>query len=241
MNSDNSFRRVLAGGLLLAMAAAAAAPDGSGAPGASLLWYEEQEAGTDSYPVRIIVNADYVRIDDADDNGDFVLLDRTSHTLYSVSREERSILVVDYHAHPLNLPDGLTLDAVQEADESAPAIAGRQALLLNLTANGTGCYHVAAVPGLLDAAVAGMADYARVLGERQRGSLHAVPAEMQTPCFLARYVYAPDWHLQHGLPVQEWDGAGYRRALVNYRAEAPVDPGLFELPEAYRRLHMDGE
>ena len=100
------------------------------------------------------------------------------------------------------------------------------------------CYRVAAVPGLLDDAVAGLADYARVLGNRQLGSLRTVPAELQTPCFLSRCVYAPDRHLRHGLPIQEWDDAGYQRSLVNSRAAAQVEPGLFALPEDYQRIRL---
>jgi len=219
----------------------AAAGGGAGPLTASLLWYEEQEAGTDIYPVRIVVSAGYVRIDDDDDNGDFVLLDRATRNLYSVSQEERTIVVIEYRAHEQQLPDGIRLDEVIEEDDEAPTIAGKRPLMVSITANDTTCYRVAAVPGLLEEAVAGLADYARVLGNRQLGSLQTVPAEMQTPCFLTRYAYAPDRHLRHGLPIQEWDGAGYQRSLVNYRAAQQVDPGLFVLPEGYRRVSLGGD
>ena len=225
-------------GLLLDVAGPVCAQEGAAPPAASMLWYEEKEAGTDIYPVRIIVSAGFVRIDDDDDNGDFVLLDRGTHNLYSVSHEERSILVVEYHPHKQRLPEDIHLDAVIEQDASAPPVAGKQPLLVSLTADGTTCYRVAAVPGLLQDAVAGLADYARVLGNRQLGSLQTVPSEMQTPCFLSRYVYAPDRHLQYGLPIQEWDGAGYQRSLVNFRAVAQIEPGLFVLPQDYRRIGL---
>jgi hypothetical protein len=223
-------------GLLPAIAVPLPAQEDTAPLTASMLWYEEQEAGTDLYPLRIIVSAGYVRIDDDDDAGDFVLMDRATRDMYSVSRRERSILVVTYRPREGRLPDGIRLGEVVEADDTAPAIAGQQPLLVRLTANDTTCYHVAAVPGLLEEAVAGLAEYARALGNRQIGSLQTVPASMQTPCFLARYVYAPDRHLQHGLPIQEWDEAGYRRALVNFRADVQVEPGLFEIPDDYLRI-----
>jgi len=236
--------RMIAIGLALCLAGLSytvhAAPAGAGPLTATLLWYEEQEAGTDTYPVRIIVSTGFVRIDDADDNGDFVLLDRANRNLYSVSHEDRSILVIAYRAHARELPAGLRLDEEIEADDAAPSIAGRRPLLVSLRANDTICYRVAAVPGLLDDAVAGLAEYARVLGNRQRGNLSSVPAEMQTPCFLSGYVYAPDRHLRHGLPIQEWDQAGYRRALVDYRSGEQVAQELFELPEGYQRIRLEG-
>jgi hypothetical protein len=227
-------------GLSHAAAHAAAAGDGAGPLTATLLWYEEKEPGTDVYPVRIIVSTGFVRIDDDDDNGGFVLLDRASRDLYSVDPEEQTILVFGYRDHEQQPPADLRLDEEIEADDAAPAIAGRRPLLISLKANDTICYRVAAVPGLLDDAVAGLAEYARVLGNRQLGDLQSVPAEMQTPCFLSRYAYAPDRHLRHGLPIQVWDQAGYQRALVNFRSGEQVDPGLLKLPAHYRRMQMEG-
>jgi hypothetical protein len=225
-------------GLLLAAADPLPAREGGESITASLLWYEEKEAGTDIYPVRIIVSAGYVRIDDADDEGDFVLLDRATRKLYSISREERSILVIENRPREQRLPEEIRLGEVVEEDDAAPAVAGKRPLLIRFTANDTTCYQVAAVPGLLEDAVAGLADYARVLGNRQLGSLQTVPVEMQTPCFLSRYVYTPDRHLRHGLPIQEWDDTGYQRALVDFRAGELVEPGLFTLPEDYRRISL---
>lgn len=226
-------------GMRLTVAGAAGRPESATPLTASVLWYEEQEAGTDLYPIRIMVSTGFVRIDDDDDNGDFVLLDRGTHQIYSVNREEQSILVIAHQPGDQRLPESVRLDEVIEEDDTAPAIDGKRPLLISFTANDTLCYRVAAVPGLLDAAVAGLVDYARALGNRQQGSLQSVPAEMQTPCFLSRYVYAPDRHLAHGLPIQEWDEAGYRRALVNYRSGQQVDPQLFVLPEGYRRLQLN--
>lgn len=214
------------------------AQKGAGTIRADLLWYDEQEPGTEVYPVRIIVSRGFVRIDDDDDIGDFVLLDRATFDLYTVTREEHSILTIPFRHLEPRLPDDLRLDDVIDRDERAPAVDGKQPQMVSLRANGETCYHVAAVPDLLVEAVAGLTDYARALGNRQFGNLRTVPADQQTPCFLAHYVYAPDRHLQHGLPVLEWDDAGYRRALVNYRARETVDAALFVLPAGYERVTL---
>jgi hypothetical protein len=214
------------------------AQEAAGTLRADLLWYDEQEPGTEVYPVRIIVSRGFVRIDDAADDGDFALLDRATLDLYTVTHEERSILEIPYRHLEPHRPDDLRLDEVIDRDERAPAIAGKTPLLVSLRANGDTCYHVAAVPGLLEAAVAGLAEYARALGNRQFGNLRTVPADMQTPCFLAHYVYAPARHLQHGLPVLEWDDSGYRRALISYRADEAVAATLFVLPEGYDRVTL---
>ena len=62
--------------------------------GVNILSYEEREAGTDSYIVRVLVSPGYVHFDDGYAASDFALLDRRSRTVFSVSHEDRSILVI---------------------------------------------------------------------------------------------------------------------------------------------------
>ena len=77
------------------------------------------------------------------------------------------------------------------------------------------------------------------LASEHKRLLSHVPADTHEVCDIARNVFAPDRHLRCGLPVQEWDQAGYRRALLDVDIDYPVDPGLFVLPEGSRRYSMD--
>ena len=43
-------------------------------------WFEEQEPGVAAYPVRVLVGAAHVRIDDNRDDGDYILFERQSAT-----------------------------------------------------------------------------------------------------------------------------------------------------------------
>jgi hypothetical protein len=202
----------------------------------TLLNYQEQEAGVQPYPLRIFVNARFLRFDDGFDASDFMLMDRDTRTIYSVSHEERSILVIPDHPAADALPAGIELSEVHDADTDAPKIAGKQPEYIRFLTNGTICYHAIVVPGLLQQASAALAEYATALGNRQFSDMSSVPAEMQTPCFLSRRVYTPARHLLAGLPVSEWDETGYRRTLVDYRETATVGTQLFELPEDYERF-----
>jgi hypothetical protein len=204
----------------------------------SILTYAEQEAGIDPYPVRILTSTDYVRLDDGYDESDYVLFDRHSRTLYSVSHENRSVLEISNHPFDGPLPEDLTLSEIPLMDTQAPAIAGKQPLHTVYLANGTPCYQAISVSGLLDQAVAGMAEYAAALGERQLNNMQSVPDAMRTPCFLSRYVYAPGAHLTHGLPVQVWDEAGFSRSLTDFQSGETIDAALFGLPEDYDRIQM---
>ena len=236
-------RRALAGIMVAALLAAGcdkAETPANQSTTVNLLLYQEQEAGIEPYPVRIMVNPAFVRFDDGYAGSDFMLMERATRTIYNVSHEERSILVIANPPLASGLPDELSLSEVRETDASAPLIAGKQPVHIRFLANGEECYQALVVPGLLPEATAGLAEFAVLLGERQRGDLQLVPADMQTPCFLARYAYAPERHLQEGLPVQEWDAAGYRRSLTDFRREETVSRGLFELPLDYERLQLGG-
>lgn len=206
----------------------------------SQLLYQEQEAGIEPYPVRIMVTPEFVRFDDGYDGSDFMLLERASRTIYNVSHEEHRILVIANPPVAPGLPEALSLSEARETDPSAPLIEGKQPVLIRFLANGDECYQAIVIPGLLPEATAGLVEFAVILGERQRVDLQSVPTDMQTPCFLARYAYAPERHLQAGLPLEEWDAAGYHRTLADFRAGEAVSRELFKLPSDYERMQLGG-
>ena len=225
--------------IMLLFIAGCSQSDASRATGVTLLTYTEQEAGVEPYPLRILVNAQFMRFDDGYDAGNFMLMDRDTRTVYSVSHEDKSILVLADYPDTAAIPAGIALAEERDADADAPQIAGTQPVYIRFLANGAVCYHAVVVPGLLDQVSAALAEYATILGNRQFSDMDSVPEDMRTPCFLSRYVYTPARHLHDGLPVSEWDEAGYRRTLVDYRENATVDAALFELPEGYERFRLD--
>lgn len=207
--------------------------------GVSIILFEEQEAGIDPYPVRVLVNPEYVRYDDGYDESDFVLLDRDSRTLFSVAHENRSVLEIRNHPFSGSLPTDITLTEERIEDDNAPTIAGKQPVHFRYLANGTPCYQTISVSGLLKKAVAGLIEYETALGERQLDNLQSVPETMQTPCFLSRYAYAPERHFTHGLPVQIWDKNGFHRSLTDFHESETVAAELFEVPDSYERLLLE--
>jgi hypothetical protein len=224
--------------LIVLLAAGCTQPAGESTDQATvtLLNYQEQEAGVQPYPLRILVNSGFLRFDDGFDASDFMLMERATQTIYSVSHEDRSILIISGYPGVDALPAGIELSEVRDVDTAAPKIAGKHPEYIRFLANGTVCYHAIVVPGLLPQASAALAEYATMLGNRQYSDMTSVPAEMQTPCFLSRYVYTPARHVLAGLAISEWDESGYRRTLVDYRENATVSADLFELPEDYERF-----
>ncbi len=206
---------------------------------ATVLWFEEREPGVAPYRTRMIVVRDFVRMDDGGAEDDFVLFDRRSGAIHSVSHEDRTVLDVASRPVERKPPYALELTESRDPVEDAPKIAGRTPEHLRFEVNGTLCYEVIAVPGLLDDAVVALRQYHRSLAGEQALTLDWTPVEMQTPCMLANVVFHPARHLAYGFPVQEWDYRGYARALSDYREGVEVNPGLFQLPEGYRHYSLE--
>jgi len=206
----------------------------------TLLTYQEQEAGVEPYPLRILVNEQFLRFDDGYDASDFMLMERNTQTVYSVSHEDQSILVIGNYPAAAAAPEAIVLSEERDIDPAAPEIAGKQPEYIRFLASGTVCYHAVVAPGLLEQVSVALAEYATALANRQFSDMASVPEERQTPCFLSRYVYTPARHLRHGLPISEWDESGYRRTLVDFREGETVAAGLFALPDGYERFRPGG-
>jgi len=200
--------------------------------------YMEKEPGTEPYAVRILVSPAYVRLDDGYDESDFVLLDRKSRQLYSIVHDDQSVLVINNQVINAALPDTLKLTVESSTDDDAPAIAGKQPRHIKYLANEETCRESVSVDGIMQAAVTGMQEFATALGERQFNNMFSVPADMQTPCFLSRYVYASGRLYDNGLPIQIWDASGFYRALTDFSDEDSVAESLFEVPDSYQQLSM---
>ncbi len=230
---DNAFAMRLLALLLVLLFGGCSQPDGGAQSTVTLLNYQEQEAGIEPYPLRVLVNEHFLRFDDGYDASNFMLMDRDTQTVYSVSHEDQSILVISGYPAAGAAPAEIVLTEEREADTAAPEIEGKQPLFIRFLASGAVCYHAVVVPGLLEQVRVALAEYATALGNRQFSDMASVPEEMQTPCFMSRYVYSPARHLQNGLPISEWDEEGYRRTLVDFREGEKVAADLFALPDGY--------
>lgn len=197
----------------------------------TILWYLEHEAGVESYEVRYLVSRDYLRSDEGNGDSGYVLFDRSSRQVYNVVPEDNSILRIDGDAELPSAPAELSIEVLQSVDENAPKIGGRLPLLLELKAGGSLCATAMVAPDYLPDAGIAMRQFTVALSVQQLGSLDRYPVEYRTPCFLARSVYASNFHNSLGLLLAEWDVEGRRRELVRVETDVVLDETLFELPE----------
>lgn len=205
---------------------------------ATLLLFQEKEKGVPAYGSRVLVTADYLRMDDGNDQGDFLLYDRNKRTIYSVANDDQTILEISYHPVTIEPPYALELVTKSDTDESAPTIGDTKAVHTTFSVNSRRCYDVVSVPGLLDDAAAALGEYATALAGEQARNLYKTPVEFQDPCMLSNLIFNAEDHFTPGFPIQEWSYNGYSRELMDYQLDFPSRKALFVLPADYQHYQL---
>lgn len=200
---------------------------------ATVLQFREREPGLDPYVTRMLITGEFVRVDEGDDQGGYVLFDRAERTLYNIMHENRAVLIVrpDLDSVPGAPVPELRREPFPVPD--APAIAGHAPMGYRLMAGDAICSETIVVPGLLPEAAAAMVEFHSLLGKQSLSTLENTPVEMRTPCFLARHVLAPAWQWELGFMIRGWDDRGIGIDLLDFRERVPVQDSLFEVPADY--------
>ncbi|MFQ5645105.1 MAG: hypothetical protein ACE5FQ_15620 [Thiogranum sp.] len=221
--------------LLLASAISHAAMNGS------ILWYLEQEAGIEPYKVRYLVTDGFMRSDEGDGKGGFALFNRKTKQVYSVVPEDRTMLRINGQGQVPAIPRQLNVSIKQSVDAKAPRVADKAPVTVELLAGDELCYTAVVVPGFPGPARAAFQEFAESLAVQQMRTLENTPVQYRTPCFLSRYLYAADFHVQRGVPLVEWNDQGERRELIDYQIGVELDERLFVLPEGYELIRAAGQ
>jgi hypothetical protein len=206
---------------------------------ATALYFEESERGVDPYGSRMLINADFLRLDDGMDGSDFILYDRNARVIYSVAHAEKNILRINHHPVEIEPPYELKLVDDLRKDGSAPLIGTGQPEHHVYMVNSQRCFDAVLVPGVLDEEAKALSEYLEVLAGEQARNLFKTPVEFQGPCMLSNLIFNAGKHLERGFPIQETSNTGYSRYLVDYRKGEGIDPGLFTLPADYGRFTLE--
>ncbi len=214
-------------------AAAQAAVSGK----ATVLVFSQQDEGSRPYEARMLVTPQYLRLDNGSDRGGFILLNRATRTVYSVSRSDHTILVIRPQKIHFPRPAGFRQRVVRDKG-SYPEIAGKKVVHYTFLTDGKRCFDVYAAAGLLPDAVAALREYQQVLVGEQAVTEARTPPSVRSVCDLSRYIFRPARYLRYGFPVRQTDNSGATRELLSYHRAVPVAPGLFTLPPHYRRYSI---
>ncbi len=242
MKQGSDVRNLLIALMVSGLAACAAnAPAPQTAPPATpdgmVLMFSETQPDAETGTTRMLVNSDFLRIDEGPDSTDFILFDRRKQVIYNVVADDHSILVIPHQ--PANLDAGtLHWQVDQEESQALPRTqAGAKAVYYRYRLNDRECNNVVAVEGLLPAAVKAMREYRMTLAGELSGS-YLLPLDEESLCDAAVHVIEPLKALEHGFPVREWRANGFQRFLTDYRTGLSLPPSLFTPPADYRRYSI---
>jgi len=207
--------------------------------GDTLVLFMEQESGIEPYQTRMIVNKNFVRVDDGDGSKTFVLYDRNKKIVYSINPDEKTVMAV----HEKKLKKGQVFEppfklthSVKEMPEmkGSPTIDGESAKHFQLITNDKVCYDVVAIKGLMPHVVKALTEFHNHMASDSVITFNNMPADMQEACDMTSTTFKPARQFEFGFPIQEWDNKEYMRSLVDYNVDYKAKPDLFALPEGYK-------
>lgn len=194
----------------------------------TVVHYVDQDPGDPAYGTRILVTADFLRMDGGDDDGDFVLLDRRQRQAINVMRANGLAMVFTPGTAPPKPPGWKPRLDTQAA--------GKGIRRYSLTWKGVVCSEgVASQRGAPDAARA-MAELKAVLVATQYRVWKDSPREMQHDCDLVNQVWESGTTLKLGLPLEEREFTGRTRRFQSESLQ-PLRPELFRVPDGIAAIN----
>ena len=204
----------------------------------TMILFVEKENTLDPYQTRMIINDQFVRIDDGKGSNSFVLFDRIKKVVYSTIPDEQRVMAV--HEKKLKKdqvfePPFALKHSVKKMPEmkKAPKINGENAQHYQLITNDKVCYEVVAIKNLMPHAVKALIEFNKHMATDSIVTFNNMPADLHEACDMTATTFKPARQFEFGFPVQEWSQRGYSRSLVDFDVNFKAEPKLFELPKGY--------
>ena len=205
-----------------------------------VLHFVEQEKGIESYPVRMIVTPDFMRMDEGNDTDDYLLLNRKESVVYSINHESQSYYQFNAGKSPSVLATRPKVIKSSNDTSDMPTFRDIKPIHTTYSTDEKSCYDVISIPGLNQQAVDAMREYLSIMSRQHAKSLGHTPVELQQKCMLVNFIFEPTQHLEKGFPLRERDFRGYSRSLIDFETKS-VDQQLFTVPENYEHVTIETE
>ena len=238
--------RGIAAGLLVSMMACSAlqsvkpktVAELKSAPGSLLIMMESNDGGA-PFTTRIFVNEGYMHMSDTRSPADYMLFNRKEKTIYNVTSEDKTILVIRDKPVSIDSPIELDYQEVSQPSGAIPKVNGMQATHYLYSAKGKHCYDAVVMPkDFMPDVLSAMREFREVLAGEHATTVDRIPEELLDACDLSVNIFHATQHMDHGLPIREWDRHGYQRFLKDYRENLEASEGTFDLPKDFKRYSI---
>ncbi len=203
-----------------------------------VLHFMEQEKGVEPYPVRMIVTANFMRMDEGNATDDYLLLNRKESAVYSINHESQSYYQFNAGKFPSIAATKPKIVKTRNDTSDMPNFQDIKPVHITYSTGDESCYDVISVPGLNQQAVDAMREYLTIMSRQHAKSLDRTPVELQQKCMLVNFIFEPTQHLENGFPLREWDFRGYSRSLIDFENKS-IDEKLFSIPENYEYVKIE--
>jgi len=192
----------------------------------------ETEPGIGLYHSRLLLSDQFLRLDDGQDDGDYILFNRRSHEIHSINHEDQSHLIMKpISAKAIDFK--LDFKVEQKAVKDAPSVGGIEPIQHQYFADTRLCKQSINVKGLLPQVTQALMDYEQALAAQNSQTLNRVPADMRSSCYMANnYLHASDY-LTGGFPLFVMDDMGRQKKLEDFH-QREVPASLFEPISGYK-------
>ncbi|MCK5663130.1 MAG: hypothetical protein KAI17_06570 [Thiotrichaceae bacterium] len=178
--------------------------------------FEEIEPGIEPFKSRLLLGEFFLRLDDGDDQGDFLLFEGKTHEVHSFNHEEQSHLIMK----PLTakaLDFTVDFKVKQEKLLDAPKVNGTSAVQHLFFADGNLCKKSINVSGFLPEVTQVLIDYGQAIVQQNSQTLSRIPNNVRSSCYMANnYLFASDY-LKVGFPLFVSDDQGRQKKLLGFR------------------------
>lgn len=188
---------------------------------------------------RTLITADYMRLDDGNDNSEsYLILDRKQNVIYSVYPAEHSVVKITYKDIDVESPIPLEYEEHirDDHDFEQKTFLKKPVKRYVITSGDKMCFEAYFIDGFLPDASEAELQFLKIVASDHKRVLPGVPADQVDACDLIINVFHPGTHLKYGYPIGVSNGLSYRRVIKSYDEHARVDKSLFTIPEDYEIL-----
>ncbi len=197
--------------------------------------FEESEPGFYPYITRMLLSRRYLRIDDGQDDGDFVLFDRVFGNVHNINHEERTEVIIQRQPPSRAMHASIDIHIEPRPLLDAPKIGGIQAVQHRYYAGAELCRESINFDGLLPDFVEALAHYQQVLVQQSLLTLDDLPTSVKTPCYLVNNFFHASDYLRAGFPAMVADNDNKRRTLLEF-GQLEIPASLLRRPQNYSRF-----
>ena len=208
--------------------------------GVALLRYSVKEPGREQeFISELIVAKHRMVIREANDARNYLLFNRENQTIYSVTAEDQSIFVITPKPISVQPPIEVKYEEASQPSAAMPKIQNMPATHFRYNANGSHCYDVVALPeSFLPDVRKALIEYRTVLAGEHAAGLKSIPKDIIEACDISLNVFHATKHLQHGVPIREWDRKGNQKFMVDFQENWQLDMSQFDLPPSYKQYSV---